>query len=98
MPNILDRDKAFAREEEDYENRQRQSTAGGYIVADLSPSIFTKIAIWIKSKFLAVVAMLVVWVPMESFIQASFLIKAISANKNGEILPTRRGQWPGEDA
>jgi len=96
VPNILDREKAFLKEKEDYENRERQRSAEGLVIIDSSPNIFTKISIWVKSKILSIIAMLVVWIPMEIFIQTSFLIKAISASKNGEILPTRRGQWPNE--
>jgi hypothetical protein len=61
VPAIIDRKAAFERKSLDYEKRQIINRAEGIVTASVAPGLLEKIEIWFMSKFLAVIAILIVW-------------------------------------
>lgn len=99
MPNILNTKALFQNKKQDYEHSEMIRRAeGGGVTATTGPGIIDKLYYWVMNKFLSIIFLCVIWLPMEFFIQLKFLIKAKTAWKDGGLLTSRRGLWPGEES
>ncbi len=99
IPSILNTKALFENKKQDYENSEMIRRAqGGSVTASTGPGIIDKLYYWIINKFLSIIILCVVWLPMEFFIQLKFLIKAKTTWKDGGLLPSRRGLWTGKES